>query len=175
MLEEALGRSGALPIFDNSHRGVDANLIGSIGELAFERFLDHHAISFRDDRTSTRHDYVVGRSTTIDVKTKDRTCWPRTGFDNSVPLYNHGHQRPDYYYFVSLLRDPEASADDPRRFKFANMVGGISQAGLGQVGVEWKREQVDPSNGMKFWTACINVGTPDLASNDEMLAILRAA
>lgn len=94
VLGAAMARAGALPLFENSRRKREANLVGCIGEVVFESFLHRHGIDFRDHRESARHDYVVG-GLSIDVKSKDRTALPERHFDNSVPLYNHEHQRPD--------------------------------------------------------------------------------
>ncbi len=175
LVEAAVARARSLPIFDYSHREFDANLVGCIGELVFETFLTYHQIQFQDSRQSTERDYIVGRSLTVDVKTKDRTVPPRKDFDNSVPLYNHEHQRPHYYYFVSLQRDRAADTSDPGRFTAAYLLGGIDLPRLDVVGVRWNAGQIDPANGTRFWTACLNVRMGDLHSNDEMLAAFRAA
>lgn len=174
LLDVAFQRASLLPIFDYSHRKFEANYVGCIGEVVFERFLDHHRICYRDDTSSTERDYVIDDEFTVDVKTKDRTVLPRADYDNTVPLYNHEHQRPDFYYFISLLRDTTAEANDPYRFSVACLLGGISLADLDRVGTRWKAGQVDPRNGTKFWTSCINVPMTELLSNDDFLACLRS-
>jgi hypothetical protein len=166
-------RAKALPIFDYSHRAFEANLVGSIGEVVFEMFLDRHGIPFRDVTWSTERDYVVANGISVDVKTKDRTVYPRADYDNSVPIYNHDHQRPDYYYFVSLVRDAGAAAGDPRRFKAACILGAIDQERLDRQATRWEAGQTDPRNGTTFWTACLNVGMADLRSNAEMIALFK--
>lgn len=172
LIDLALDRAGSLPVFDYSHRKEQANLVGCIGEVVFEAFLRRHEIEFRDETVSTRRDYLVADALAIDVKTKDRTVPPRRDYDNSVPLYNHDHQRPDYYYFISLRRDGQPSSD-PYRFKEAYILGGIGIAQLDTIGVHWKKGEVDPSNGTKFWTDCLNVRMDQLLSNAEMLEIFR--
>ena len=163
----------SLPIFDYSHRAFEANLVGCIGEVVFESFLDHHGISYQDDTWSTERDYVIAGKFSVDVKTKDRTVYPRRDYDNSVPIYNHEHQRPDFYYFVSLVRDAGKAADDPRRFDVACLMGGIGQGRLESRATRWEAGQTDPRNGTKFWTACLNVSMTDLQSNAEMIAIFK--
>jgi hypothetical protein len=173
ILYRAEERARALPVFDYSHRAYEANLVGSIGEIVFEMFLDHHHISYRDDTWSTERDYVVAERFSVDVKTKDRTVYPRPDYDNSVPIYNHDHQRPDYYYFVSLVRDSAVAARDSRRFLAACVLGAIDQQLLERHATRWEAGQVDPRNGTKFWTACLNVGMADLRSNGEMISLFR--
>ena len=91
-------------VYKLSHRGEEANQVGFLGEIVFEEFLKKNGIKFIDDRIKTTHDYVIN-SLTVDLKTKDRTVRPKKHYDNSVPKYNHEHQRPKFYYFISLLRD----------------------------------------------------------------------
>lgn len=161
-------RSEKLPIYDYSHRAREANIVGCIGEVAFECFLAHFGVEFEDCRQGTEYDYLVG-GYTVDVKTKDRTVRPRIEFDNSVPLYNHEHQRPAFYYFVSLERSAGSRLGVPQRFTAANMVGGIDIENLDRHGTRWEAGQTDPSNGTTFWTACMNVSMSQLLSNQEIL------
>ena len=158
-------------IFKNSHRKKEANQVGYLGEVVFEEFLKNNAINFIDDRKETTHDYSISDSLTLDLKTKDRTVRPLKHFDNSVPLYNHEHQRPLYYYFISLLRDRSDKSKHITRFTHAFILGGIDITTLEKEGKHWKKDQVDPSNGTKFWTDCINVSMEQLIDNDEMLQI----
>ena len=82
---------------------------------------------------------------------------PLLNYDNSVPLYNHEHQRPDWYIFVSLLRDTSADKNDISRFREAHIVGAIDIVTLETIGKTWKEGETDPDNGTTFWTSCINV------------------
>lgn len=172
-LGAALERANSLPVFENSHRQLQANIVGSIGEIVFEQFLESHSIPFEDHRESTRHDYIIGNGITLDLKTKDRTVRPKISYDNSVPLYNHEHQRPSYYYFISLLRDPTFDDEDINRFKMAFLLGGIDIVTLDREGTKWNAGQTDPRNGTTFWTACINVSMRQLKPNTEMLELFK--
>lgn len=171
LLGAALSRAEGLPVFEGSHRQLQANIVGSIGEVVFENFLSRNNIPFEDRRESTDLDYIVGKGITLDLKTKDRTVKPKIFYDNSVPLYNHEHQRPDFYFFISLLRDPSFGEEDIRRFKTAFLVGGIDIGTLDRDGKKWEAGETDPSNGTTFWTACINVSMEQLYSSTEMLKI----
>ncbi|QFU21270.1 hypothetical protein FM038_003325 [Shewanella eurypsychrophilus] len=152
------------PIWKGSHRGADANQVGVLGELIVEQWLKDNGISFFDDRKATTHDYTLKDGKTFDVKTKDRTIKPRASDDCSVPLYNHEHQRPDYYIFVSLQRAKGDDSSDLTRFHTAHILGGMNLEQLDSLGVIWKAGQIDPSNNMKFWTDCKNVKVEQLAS-----------
>ncbi|WP_135503065.1 hypothetical protein [Roseovarius aestuariivivens] len=174
MLDDAFALANALPEYDYSHRKLQANFVGCLGELAFGEYLKRKKIDFVDDRHKTTHDFLISGRITLDVKTKDRTVRPRRHFDNSVPLYNHEHQRPKYYYFISLLRDKSAEEDDIFRFTHAFILGGIDIVTLEARGKKWNAGETDPENGTTFWTACINVPMTDLVSNKEMMALFRS-
>jgi hypothetical protein len=168
LIDEAAARSKLLPVFSGSHRGAAGNLVGCIGEIAFKRFLTRNGVFFENNTEKTTHDYIVGpRRITVDVKTKDRTVKPRQNFSNSVPLYNHSHQRPDVFYFISLLREGDI-------YKEAFLLGAITCKKLDNVGKVWKAGEVDLSNGTKFWTACINVSMQDLFDNGQTIKAFKA-
>ena len=175
MLRAAYERAKALPEYEYSHRKLQANFVGCIGELVMGDFFRRKGVQFSDDRHQTTHDFLVSNGITLDVKTKDRTVKPRRNYDNSVPLYNHEHQRPDYYYFVSLLRNRKRPVVDIYRFSHAFIVGGLDIATWEAKGRVWEADETDPDNGTTFWISCINVSMVDLLSNKEMLSIFRAA
>ena len=172
--DKAIERAEGLPIYEGSHRGAKANEVGCLGEIVMEIFFKEHDIAYKDDRVSTQHDYVIKEKYTLDVKTKDRTVPPRSYYDCSVPLYNHEHQRPDYYYFVSLFRDKKyVNANDIRRFKEAFICGGKDLQSLEKEGKQWEAGETDPSNNTTFWTACINIRMDKLIPNKDMIKIFK--
>lgn len=160
------------PIYKNSHRKENANQVGFLGEIVFEDFLETAGIEFSKDKKTT-HDYSIRDDIKVELKTKDRTVMPKLNFDNSVPLYNHVHQQPDFYYFISLERQKSQISNDIRRFKYAYILGGTDRKTLHEKGIIWKEGDVDPSNGTKFWTSCINIGMKDLTENKEMIKKFR--
>ncbi|OBT04770.1 hypothetical protein A9267_17675 [Shewanella sp. UCD-FRSSP16_17] len=168
ILEMAQSQLDDTPVWEGSHRGEAANQVGVLGEIVVEQWLKSKGISFKDDRELTTHDYTLRNGETFDVKTKDRTVVPRTDYDCSVPLYNHSHQRPDYYIFVSLERDRTNKTKDLNRFHTAYILGGINIKQLESRGVIWKEGQTDPANGTTFWTDCINVKVEQLATHKEV-------
>ena len=162
-----------IPIYKGSHRGIKANQVGSLGEVVFEEFLKMNQIKFTDQRNLTTHDYLINETITVDVKTKDRTVRPLGFFDNSVPIYNHQHQRPHYYYFISLLRNKLDKSTNISRFKHAFILGATNILTLEKIGKKWRAGEIDNSNGTKFWTDCINIKVNQLIKNDEMIKVFK--
>ena len=160
----------AAPIYEGSHRKLQANEVGFLGEVVAMQWLRRSGIAFEDRRELTTHDLLIEGQYTLDIKTKDRTVKPLLHFDNSVPLYNHEHQQPDWYLFVSLLRDKRADQNDLSRFREAYLVGAIDFATLEDVGKVWKAGETDPDNGTTFWTSCINVSMDQLTPLREACA-----
>ena len=58
-LDKAIERAEGLPIYEGSHRGAKANEVGCLGEIVMEIFFKEHDITYKDDRVSTQHDYVI--------------------------------------------------------------------------------------------------------------------
>ena len=164
-------RSDGMPILNKSHRGRDANQVGCLGEVLIEEFFTTHGVRFKDKRKEYTHDYNINQRFFLDVKTKDRTVAPRLNYENSVPVYQMGYQKPDFYYFVSLYRDRETDGTDIRRFKEGYIVGGINRNKLFKVGKLWEKGSTDESNGTHFWTDCINIKMSDLIPNNSMINI----
>ena len=157
------------PIYKNSHRKKDANQVGFLGEVILEEFLIENKVNFSDCRNETTHDYLINNNLKLELKTKDRTVIPKIHYDNSIPIYNHSHQRPDYYYFISLLRKKDNKTKSINRFTEAFILGGIDINSLDKYGTYWKEGDTDTRNGTKFWTDCINVSMKQLISNKNML------
>lgn len=157
-------------IFYNSHRKDEANGVGCLGEVIFEHWLSKKDVNFTVELEKTTHDYRV-HTYTVDVKTKDRTVKPKDFYDNSAPLYNHLHQRPDYFFFISLERSKSIDSKDLRRFHSAYLLGGISYTELDRIGVPFLEDEEDWRNKTRFWTDCLNVEMWQLVPNAEMLEI----
>lgn len=164
--ELALERAEAMPVLHGSHRGVAANQVGCLGEVIVERLLECMRVPF-ESVGATSHDLQVGKEL-WEVKTKDRTVVPKSSYDCSVPLYNSEHQVVDRYVFVSLLRDRKDSLDI-RRFTVAYLVGTATRQQVFDHGKVWRAGEVDPSNGTKFWTDCINIPISRLDSFLQLL------
>ena len=164
--DEAARRANSTRVYDNSHRGQDANLVGALGECVFEHWLRTRSIPFEFIGVTT-HDYVVGtRGLTLDVKTKDRTVRPRPSYEATIPAYNSEHQQPDWYVFVSLYRTAPASAGI-WRYTSAFIVGAYPGPAFHTEAKLWHAGEVDPANGTKFWTDCYNLSIGRLIDVDE--------
>jgi hypothetical protein len=155
--EETITRSqerlAEMKLYEYSHRGEAANRVGAIGEIVFERWLEHHGVRF-EWLADTHYDYRVAGST-VEVKTKDRTVPPRWNYEASVPEYNLEHQQADWYAFISLVRT--ASGRDIRDYQVAYIAGISRSEEYHQIAVRRDAGELDSSNGTRFWTACWNV------------------
>jgi hypothetical protein len=147
-------RADAMPVLRGSHRGKAGNEVGCLGEVIVEGLLKVLEVQF-DFEGATSHDLRVGDEL-WEVKTKDRTVVPMGFYDCSVPLYNHEHQDVNRYVFVSLLRRGDETLG-VKRFPIAFVLGMASREEIFKSGRTWKAGEVDPSNGTKFWTDCVNL------------------
>jgi len=168
----ATNRANEIPIYENSHREHDANIVGALGEVVAEAWFRENDLEVLDERDKTTHDYLFASGVRVDVKTKDRTVPPRAYYDCSVPLYNHEHQRPDFYVFVSLQR-PKHKSSDASSFTDAYLLGMTDQATLNDIGVIWKADQTDERNNTTFWTDCINIEVQQLIAPEDAVKKLR--
>ncbi|MGD1452498.1 hypothetical protein [Vibrio harveyi] len=159
-------------IFKRSYREDEANGVGCLGEVIAECWMDKNFIEYEAELECTTHDYRVNGKT-IDVKTKDRTVKPRRNYDNTAPCYNHEHQKPDYFLFITLERSKDRDDKDLRRFHTANIVGGISYDELNRVGIKFLKGEKDWRNGTKFWTDCLNVEMWQLIPLNELIKIFK--
>ncbi|UPR28190.1 hypothetical protein ITG08_22810 (plasmid) [Vibrio cyclitrophicus] len=171
--QEAEARAKRQKVFTMSHRGEAANIVGCLGEVIAEQWMRKHGIEFIEELKETTHDYLVKKTITVDVKTKDRTVKPKNDYDNSAPLYNHNHQKPDYFLFISLERPSMRKDNDVRKYHTAYIVGGISYEELDQYGIKFLEGDIDWRNGTKFWTSCINIEMWQLIPLKELISIFK--
>jgi hypothetical protein len=155
---------GALKL---SMRGMEANQVGALGELVGMQHLRNVGVEFKEV-FSTTHDIEFihnGQTKTLEFKTKERTVTPEEYFDCTVPKYNHTHQRPDYYLFISLLSTGKSS--DIRRFQKAFILGSITRERFDSIAKSWDPKQVDTTNGWSPTIECYNVPIKELAPPTE--------
>jgi hypothetical protein len=159
---EAQRRAEKVGVLSGSHRKMDANQVGCLGEVMFEQYLKDHSISFKSHLKETSHDYLVGqRQLVMEVKTKDRTVAPLPSYECSAPMYNIEHQRVQAYAFFSLQRE-RGSKNDIRRFHTCWFVGVISHQRFDKASEVREAGETDYRNGTTFWTSCKNVYIRDL-------------
>lgn len=164
LLQEAQKRAEDQGALDGSMRGMQASQVGALGELVGIRLLRERKVVFTEV-FNTKHDVTFlqdGRPRTMEFKTKERTVVPKPDYDCTVPLYNHDHQRPDYYFFISLLSS--GKSDDIRRFTKAYILGVITLGELEEIGTRWTPQQVDETNNWRPTIDCINVRVSQLTS-----------
>ena len=153
------------PIFKNSIRGKEANLIGSIGEVLFERFIQEEGLTLEKETGETEkynHDFVIEGEFTVDVKTKDRSVVPKSNYDCTVAQKTLDHQDPDYFYFISLLKKKGIFTD-------GYLLGAIDTPNLLIRGETWKAGEVDARNGKTIRKDCVSIEIKDLIDNDEFI------
>ena len=161
-------RVDEIPILNNSMRGKKANLIGSVEEVLFEKFIKENGLTLEKETGEEmyNHDYVIEGKFKIDVKTKDRTVVPKSYYDCSVETQSK--QKPDFYYFVSLLR-----SGDWRDFKEGYMLGAIDYKTLHEKGEIWNKGDTDARNGMRIRRDCISIEISKLIIYDEFIEIIK--
>lgn len=163
----AEARASAMPVYRGSHRQRAANQVGALGEVVVEDYLRLNGVPFSSNYQTTSDISIFGA--TVDIKTKDRTVPPEPDYDCSVPLYNHAHQRPDMYIFVSLCRERSDQSLALSRFKAAYILGWASLRRVDAVGRRWRAEETDPANGTTFWTDCLNLRISQLAGMQRII------
>ena len=113
---------------------------------------------------ATKYDLLV-QGDKVEVKTKDRTVRPKPFYECSIPLYNHTHQKPKWFFFLSLLRKGSS-------YKEAYILGGISYSEMEKKGVVMNKGDVDFRNGWVCKESCININIEELIPPEDMLDIL---
>lgn len=144
-------------VYDRSMRGKEANLVGAYGELVVMNYLQALGLEPVLEHKTT-HDIRVN-NLTIDVKTKERAVVPEPHYDCTVPAYNHDHQRPDFFIFVSLLAHQKTGC---RRFRKAFILGKIGYNRLTSEARHWRKGEIDPSNNWKATIDCFNIQVDQL-------------
>lgn len=135
-----------------------------------ENWLKSNNIGFIDERCETTHDYSLINSTkTFDVKTKDRTVPFKSSYECTVPIYNHQHQKPTYYIFVSLERSKDNQKLDISRFHTAYIVGGLNQKQLEKFARKLHAGDIDTLNGMEVKMDCLNVYGHQVTAPQEVI------
>ena len=146
-------------VYERSMRGKEANLVGAYGEIVVFNYLKSIGLEPIFAHTTT-HDIEL-EGCTIDVKTKERTVEPKPFYDCTVPAYNHSHQRPDIFVFVSLLANQKTGN---RRFNKAWILGMITYNDLTSKAKYWQKGELDSSNGWRATINCYNVQINQLES-----------
>ena len=154
-----------IPILKDSIRGKEANLIGSIGEVLFERFIQEHGLMVekeKDEEERYNHDFIVDEEFRVEVKTKDRSVVPKSYYDCSVTEESLSRQDPDFFYFISLLKKGGVFTD-------GYLLGAIDTPNLLIRGETWKAGEVDARNGKTIRVDCVSIEIKNLIGNDEFI------
>jgi len=162
-LDAAQARAEAVGELTRSMRGAQANQVGALGELIGMDYLRSCGVEI-EEVFNTRYDVRVkinGDWKTLEFKTKERTVVPQPHYDCTVPAYNHDHQRPDFFLFISLLSS--GKSDQITRFGRAFILGSITWERFQDCATPWSPNQTDLSNGWTPTIECYNVPISHLA------------
>jgi hypothetical protein len=165
-----------IPILKDSIRGKEANLIGSIGEVMFEKFIQEQGLMLEKEngeQEKYNHDYIVEGKFTVDVKTKERSVVPKDSYDCTVAQKTLDHQKPDYFYFVSLLKKKDVLVAEAK-FTEAFMLGATDLPTFVREGEVWNEGDVDVRNGKRIRVDCRSIEICCLISNHEFIKILKS-
>jgi hypothetical protein len=168
-------RIADIPILKDSIRGKEANLIGSIGEVIFEKFIQENGLMLEKEtgeQEKYNHDYIVEGKFTVDVKAKERSVVPKDFYDCTVAQKTLDHQKPDYFYFVSLLKKKDVLVAEAK-FTEAFMLGATDIPTLNREGEVWKEGEVDARNGKRIRVDCQSIEICNLIGNHEFINILK--
>jgi hypothetical protein len=152
-----------MPVWRLSYRGEEANPIGVLGEIIVEDWLKELNIQFVDERNLTTHDYSFTNGDTFEVKTKDRTKEPLDYYVATAPAYNHEHQKPNLYIFVSLKRPKGSSKDNVRNFTHAYIVGSCTRGHFEEYSIFRRKGYKDGSNKLPIKFDCFNILLKEIA------------
>jgi hypothetical protein len=148
LLEEAHYRSLQMPENEETVRTSGGRQAGALGELIAMEHLKRCGV-FYEEVFNKEHDVKfenLGKTYTLEFKTKERTVVPQPHYDCSVFEYSHKHQNPDYYMFMSLVStDSRSKSID--RFVRGFIVGSADRKTFEEKSVLLLPGYVDPSNG----------------------------
>jgi len=147
-----------------SFRGPEGYQTGMLGELVVMDWLDHQGVSY-NKVFSTAHDLSVeGR--TWEIKTKERTVVPQPHYDCTIPAYNHEHQQPYIYCFVSLCSTGKSS--DMYRFYDSHILGTIQRSELERRARYLTPESPPDRNGWVPTIPCYNLTISELDHPEKL-------
>ena len=98
ILASAKTAANQIPLLNNSIRKGAGTLVGCIGEQGFMQLFPG-SVSYN----TYQHD-IIWNGLKIEVKTKDRTVYPKLNYNASVACFNTT-QQADVYAFMSVFRD----------------------------------------------------------------------
>lgn len=151
MIALAKEKAKNLGTLRNSIRKGEGNLAGFLGEMAFaQKFHNKCQLSNSYDR-----DIKAGKFN-VEIKTKDRTVFPKITYECSIANYNTS-QDSDFYVFVSLFRQNG-------KYVKAFILGFMNKKEYFEKSKFLAEGTVDPSNDWKVSADCWNLPIHELIS-----------
>ena len=159
MIELAHELANDMGEIHNSITKGSGNAAGFLGEIAIREYLGAPPMSTKN------YDFIYNGDR-IEVKTKRRTVRPLGHYDVSVAKTSD-HQRPDWYCFLSLEFGREI---DGRYYDLKNVwyLGVLSYEDFWNRATQWKKGQVDESNGFVTLVDMYNVPIRELKFKDGL-------
>lgn len=143
---------------ERSFRGPQAYQVGRVGELVVMDWLESRGVMF-EEILSTAFDLMV-EGERWEVKTKERTVEPQPHYDCTVPAYNHEHQQPEVFCFVSIRST--GKSDDPYRFVDSHILGTIRGEELNSRARYLTPDSPPDHNGWVPTIPCYNIRVNEL-------------
>jgi hypothetical protein len=143
---------------ESSFRGPQGYQVGRLGELVVMDWLTSRGVMF-EEIFSTSFDLMV-EGEKWEIKSKERTVDPKPYYDCTVPAYNHEHQQPAVFCFVSLRST--GKSDDINRFVDAHILGTIRLDDLTSRARYLTPESPPDFNGWVPTIACYNIRVEEL-------------
>jgi len=143
---------------ESSFRGPQGYQVGRLGELVVMDWLTSRGVMF-EEIFSTSFDLMV-EGEKWEIKTKERTVEPKPYYDCTVPAYNHEHQQPAVFCFVSLRST--GKSDDMHRFVDAHILGTMRLDELTSRARYLTPDSQPDFNGWVPTIACYNIRVEEL-------------
>jgi hypothetical protein len=147
MLANAATKAREMGVLNNSIRKGEGNLVGFLGEeVVLAAWEESQSCN------TYQHD-ITFEEVSFEVKSKDRTVFPRLSYECSVANYNT-KQRADFYVFTSIYR-PNRDLKDV--YTKGHIIGVISKQDYFEQANFLKAGTIDPSNNWKVSADCFNL------------------
>lgn len=157
ILDRARQKAEDMGELKNSIRKGSGNVVGFLGELMVEEYLKQHGAI--EDNT---YNYDISfENIKLEIKTKERRGSPKPEYDCSIAKYNT-KQQCDWYFFVSI----------DNNHNYAWLLGAEKKADYFAKAREYKKGDIDPSNGFVFKADCFNVAISELSSPEDFRAAI---
>jgi hypothetical protein len=150
MYANAVEKAIALGRLKNSIREGEGNIVGFLGEEVAKTVFNATEVN----REVVNYNYdLLWNGLRQEIKTKDRTVFPKLHHDASVAAYNF-RQKTDLYVFVSLYRQGEK---ETALYTHGFVTGMMIPEEYKKIARFLKKDDYDASNDFTVKADCYNV------------------